>query len=123
MKPIVLVVAVAAYFAAAALTFAVIRWLDSDDVDLSLGVGAIAGAQFSAIMHGRIRGLTSTRSTKAMVGAALSLSAVVFGHALHQWLGAFEDLGVSIPLAAIGSFIFPFILFDHMRALVAGKSS
>ena len=51
---------------------------------------------------------------KALVGAALACGAVSLGVALHLAFAPFPYPGVSIPLAVVGSFVFPYVVFETM---------
>ncbi len=82
---------------------------------LALVVGAIIGTQISAwLYHKRGQDLTSNR-IKAIVGVELSLLAIFIGlcsQAILQWI-AFPEITLSI--SAVGSFIFPFVIFGQIQ--------
>ncbi len=82
---------------------------------LALVVGAIIGTQISAwLYHKRGQDLTSNR-IKAIVGVELSLLAIFIGlcsQAILKWI-AFPEITLSI--GAVGSFIFPFVIFGQIQ--------
>jgi hypothetical protein len=70
------------------------------------------------VVHYRQSGTTNSFSIKAALGAVLAISAVALGVILHFAFSPFEYVEVSVPIAAIGCFGFPFVLFDAMWKLV-----
>lgn len=102
------------FFVGAAITFAVIRLMEADHPELAFIVGAILGTELAALVHHRQEGTTNSFATKATVGLALAVAAVVVGITLHLMANPFHYPEISIPMAAVGSFVFPFVLFDTM---------
>ncbi len=114
MKAIVLIVSVASCVIGGAATFAVIQWIGKGTPELAFIVGAIVGTQVGAVVHYRQKGATNSPATKAKLGLALGGANVAFGLVLHYAAAPFAYADVSIPIAAVGGFVFPFVLFDTM---------
>lgn len=114
MKPIVYVSAIIGLILGGSITFGVIRWLDKGSPELAFVVGAVLGIQLAVIAHHRHPGASSSSRVKARVGAALAVSTILFGVALHFGWKAFEYPEISIPIAVVGTFFFPFVLLDTM---------
>lgn len=88
------------------------------DPGLALVVGAIIGTQIAAwLYHKRGQDLASNR-IKAIVGVELSLLAIFIGlcsQAILKWI-VFPEITLSI--GAVGSFIFPFVIFGQMQKVL-----
>ena len=56
----------------------------------------------------------STLKAKATFGVVLAISALAFGLVVQLLLTPFTFVEISIPFAVLGSFVFPFVLFDTM---------
>lgn len=121
MKPVLLAISVVAFVVGGAITFAIVRWLDKGSPHLAFIVGAILSTQAAAILHYRSPDAISAIRTKLSVGTALAITAAVFGLVVHFAFAPFEYVEVSIPVAAIGCFIFPLILFDTMGKALSKK--
>ena len=114
MKPACLVIAAVAFIIAAAIALAVIRGFSVGDTSLAFVVGAILGTQAGAIAHSRRSEADATIAVKLGLGAVLAGVALVFGIVVHFAVSPFEYPGVTLPIAAIGSFVFPFAIFNTM---------
>ena len=114
MKPMTLVIAVLAFIAGATLTFLVIRVIGAGNPGLSFIVGAILGTNVGAVVHHRQPGSKNTMQAKAVLGVVLAVSAVLIGIILHQATRPFKFVEISLLFAAIGSFVFPFVLMNTM---------
>src|SRR5688572_26258444 len=114
MKAVVYVSAILAFIVGASITFAVVRWLGKGDPELAFVVGAVLGTQLAAIVHPRSPGAASSPGVKARVGAALALSTILRGIVLHAVWKPFHYPEISIPIAVVGTFVFPFVLFETM---------
>jgi hypothetical protein len=114
VKPGVLAVAVVSLLVGGAVTFAVIRMVGKGSPELAFVVGAVLGTQLAAVVHHRTPGAASSSRVKAAIGVALACGVVVLGAVLHLAFAPFEFAWVSIPIAAVGAFVFPFVLFDTM---------
>ena len=113
-KPITITIAAASYFVAGLLTILTIRFISMGDPELSFVGGAVLGSQVGAIMHHRQPGAEPTATAKTVLGIMLAICAVIFGGILHLTINLFKYVEVSVPLAAVGSFVFPFVLFNKM---------
>ena len=114
VKPGVLVVAFVSLLAGGGVTFAVVRMVGKGNPELAFVVGAILGTQLAAMAHHRVAGAKSTPRVKAWIGADLACGALLLGVALHLAFAPFQFPAVSVPFAVVGSFVFPFVLFDTM---------
>ena len=122
MRAIAYIAATSAFVAGGAVTFAVVRWLGKGSPELAFVVGAVLGTQLAAAIHHRSRGAGNSPRLKAMIGLVLALTAILLGIVLHTVFEAFEYPDVSIPIGAVGTFIFPFVLFDTMCNALSGKT-
>ena len=114
VKPGVLAVAVVSLLVGGGITFAVVRLVGKGSPELAFVVGAVLGTHLAAVAHHRSPGAASSPRVKALVGAALACGAVALGVALHIAFAPFEFAVISIFFAVVGSFAFPFVLFDTM---------
>ena len=114
VKPLVPIVALLSLLVGGAVTFAVIRMLGKGSPELAFVVGAALGAQMAAVAHHRAEGAVSSTRVKAITGAALALGVIILGVILHFAFAPFEFPAISIPISAVGAFVFPFVLFDTM---------
>jgi hypothetical protein len=121
VKPTVFVVAVVAQLVGGAVTFAVVRMIGKGNPELAFVVGAVLGTQLAAVAHRRAAGAASSPGVKASVGAALACGALLMGVALHLAFAPFPFPGISIAFAVVGSFVFPFVLFDTMWNALSKK--
>src|SRR3954452_15943840 len=109
MKPIVYISAILAFIAGGSVTYAVVHWLGKGSPELAFVVGAVLGTQIAAVVHHRSPGAVSSPGVKAGVGAALALSTVLLGIAMHALWKPFTYPEIIIPIAVVGTFVFPFI--------------
>jgi hypothetical protein len=114
VKPGVLAVVVVSQLVGGAITFAVIRMVGKGSPELAFVVGAVLGTQLAVVAHKRTAGAETSARVKAWVGAALACGALLMGVVLHLAFAPFEIAAISIAFAAVGSFVFPFVLFDTM---------
>jgi F0F1-type ATP synthase membrane subunit a len=102
-------IAVAVVFVAVALlAYAVINAVGWDARDFALVAAAIVASQVGAIVWHYQAPATPERSVKLGLGVVVSATAVVFAlvfQAISGWLTYPE---VTVPIAAIGCFVFPF---------------
>ncbi|MDG2208104.1 MAG: hypothetical protein P8K78_09400 [Pirellulales bacterium] len=114
VKPVSLVIAAVAFIIGAAIALAVIRGFSVGDPSLAFVVGAILGAQAGAIAHSRHPEAEATVAVKLGLGAVLAGVALIFGFVVHFAISPFKYPDVTLAIAAIGSFIFPFAIFNTM---------
>lgn len=98
----------------ATITFAVIRAIDKGSPELAFVAGAILATQMAAVVHHRQHGTTNDFAIRLGLGAALAAAAIIVGGVLHLAFSPFRYPEISVPIAAIGSFVFPFVLFGAM---------
>jgi hypothetical protein len=113
VKRATLAAGIVSFLAGAALTLAVVLFFEFRWTELAFVVGAILGTQVGAMVHHRQKG-DNTSAVKIALGIALAATAVAFGLVVHFAFGVFVHPEVSIPMAGIGSFVFPFVLFNTM---------
>ncbi len=114
MKAACYVSAILAFIVGGGITFAVVRWLGKGSPELAFVVGAVLGTQMAAVVHRRSPGAVSAPGVKAGVGAAMALSTILLGTLMHALWKPFDYPEISIPIAVVGTFVFPFVLFDTM---------
>ena len=125
MKPKTLIISAFCYFIGGAITILITRAISIEKPELSFVVGAILASQVGALLHHRQPGAEPTVSAKATLGAVLAVCAIILGFILHLTFNPFTFVAVSISISAVGSFVFPFVLFNTMwKALTkAGSKS
>jgi hypothetical protein len=100
---------VAALFVAVALlAYAIIHAAGWEAHDFALVAAALVASQVGALIWRRQAPGSAERSVKLGLGAVLSVTAVAFTlifQAVSGWLAYPE---VTVPIAAIGCFVFPF---------------
>lgn len=121
MKPAHLAITAVVYVVVAFVTLAVIRGLNVGDTPLAMIVGAIVGTQVGAILHAREPESISSLSVKILLGSVLAGAAVLVGLLVYFLLGL-EHAEVTVPISAIGSFAFPFALFNQFFHLMRKSS-
>lgn len=114
LKAIALGTGVVSFFIGAAVTFAAIRLIGKGSPELAFVVGAILGTQLATVAHHRQPQATASAGTKLGLGVALGAAALIFGLLAHVAFRPYTYPDVSIPMAVVGSFVFPFVLFDTM---------
>ncbi len=114
MRPISLMLAAATYIIGAVVALAVIHGFSIGETSFAFLIGATVGTQAGAIAHGRSRDTNATIAVKLSLGAVLAGVALAFGIAVHFLAVGLTYPEVTLPIAAIGSFVFPFVLFDTM---------
>jgi hypothetical protein len=98
----------AVFVAVALLAYAVIRAVGWEAHDFALVAAAIVASQAGAVVWHRQAPGSAERSVKLGLGAVLSVTAVAFTlifQAVSGWLAYPE---VTVPIAAVGCFVFPF---------------
>jgi hypothetical protein len=115
MKATELAIVAGAHLVAFAVAAAVIRLLGIGDPGLALIAGASLGAGIAAMLYHRRNPDIAPFAVKAAAGGVLSCMAVITGvlsQLLLKWMTCPE---VVIPISAIGSFFFPWAVFNSMR--------
>ena len=122
MRIITLVTGISCFFVGALITLGIIRAIEKGSPELAFVVGAILGTQIAALVHHRQPGTSNSLAVMLSLGITLAVAAVVLGSILHVVFAPFNYPEISVPIAAVGSFVFPFVLFDTMwKALSKGK--
>ena len=114
MKPGELLIVGLAYVIGVSLAYAIIASFDGD-MNIALGIGALLGAEIGAWLYHRRESAAAPFVVKASVGGLMAILCVlqsILFQALWEWLKYPE---VSIPIAAVGTFGFPFALFGTMQ--------
>src|SRR5262249_4260849 len=112
----------AAFTVGAVVTYLVIRLLQSDMTFLSLVIGAVVGTQAGLIMYHRQPGASLTSQLKLRLGVVVAITGVVLSLIMQATIRWFRFPEVSIPIGAVGCFVFPFVLSDTLwKALEKGK--
>lgn len=108
-----------AYIIGVTLAYAVLSALGSADMNLALVMGAILGTEIGAWLYHRRVPAAAPFSVKASVGLLMAILCV-FQSLLFQTLwGWLKYPEVSIPIGAVGTFVFPFVLYGTMRKALA----
>lgn len=124
MKPSELFIVGLAYVVGVTVAYAVIGAFDGD-MNLALGMGAILGTQIGALLYHRREPAAAPFSVKASVGLLMAVLCVLQSLLFQALWGWLEYPELSIPIGAVGTFVFPFVLYGTMqKAMVkpqAGK--
>ncbi len=122
MKPSELFIVGIVYIIGVTLAYVILTALGGD-MNLALGMGAILGTQIGAWLYHRRVSATAPFSVKASAGLLMAILCVLQSllfQAMWRWLRYPE---VSIPIGAVGTFVFPFVLYGTMqKALVTAKA-
>jgi hypothetical protein len=102
---------VAATFVAVALViYAIIRAFRWEDTQFSLIGAALIATQVGTVLWHRQSPTSALSRVKSGLGILLAVTAVVFSLILQGLSGWLKYPEVVIPIAAIGCFVFPFVL-------------
>ena len=121
MRPATAIVSAMSFLVGGAATFGVIRWIGKGSPELAFVVGAILGTYLGVIVHHHQKNATNCARTKVALGLVLGATAIALGVALHVAFRPFPCAEVSIPLAAVGAFVFPLVIFDTMWNALSRK--
>lgn len=106
------------------MTYAIIAALHVGDVNISLVVGSIIGAEIAALLYHRRESATAPFSVKASVGLLMAVLCVIQSLLFQSLWGWQKFPEISIPIGAVGGFVFPFVLYGAMqKAIVKSKAS
>jgi hypothetical protein len=120
MRPKDLVFAGLAQIAVLSIGAGVVIGFRVGEPSLALVVGAIVGTQTGALLyHGRNREPAPV-SVKAATGAVLAVVCVIAGVLIQAISGWMIHPDIVIPIGALGSFAFPFVLFGTMQKAITG---
>jgi hypothetical protein len=103
-------VVAATYVAAALITFEIIARFDLDQEGLPMIMAAIVATNVGALLWHRRSADSPLRQVKLGLGLALLVSAVAFALVFQAATGRLTFPEVTIPIAAVGSFAFPFFI-------------
>jgi hypothetical protein len=121
MKPIVTTVTSVVFVAGAVVTYAIVRGLQSDMTFLSLVVGAILGTQAGLYMYHRQPDTFLTTGIKTRLGGVVAVTGVALSFVMQAVFHWFQFPAMSIPIGAIGCFVFPFVISEGLWKAI-GKS-
>lgn len=86
-----------------------------DDMNIALGLGAILGAQIGALLYHRRESAAAPFPVKASVGLLMAILCVIQSLLFQVLWGWLKYPEISIPIAAVGTFVFPFLLYGTMQ--------
>lgn len=113
MKTSTIAIAAAVLIVGASITLAVTRWLGAD-AEIAFVVGAVLATQVAAFVHFGTPGSVNSVKVKLVLGTVLAVAALLFGLLINALYSPFRFADVSIPIATIGTFGTPFVLFGQM---------
>lgn len=96
------------FIGTALVAYAVIRSVGGDATFFALVAGALVASQVGTWLWHRQAPNSPERTVKLGLGVFLSVTAVVFSLVFQAISGWLEYPQVTVPIAAIGSFVFPF---------------
>lgn len=107
-----------AYVVGVTLAYAVIAAFDGD-MNIALGMGAILGTQIGALLYHRREPAAAPFSVKASVGLLMAVLCVLQSLLFQALWGWLQYPELSIPIGAVGTFVFPFVLYGTMQKAMA----
>jgi hypothetical protein len=111
LKPLPLLLAAVSFCASAALALALIRTFQFGDDPMAMIVGATVGTLAGVIAHSRTADCGATRRAKTSLALVLASTAIAFGLVVQFGFAAFQYPEITLPVSAIGSFVFPYAIF------------
>lgn len=122
IKPSELSIVGLAYIAGVALTYAIIAAIRVGDVNISLVIGSVLGSVIGASLYHRRESAPASFSVKASVGLLMAVLCVAQSLLFQSLWGWQKFPEVSTPIGAVGSFVFPFVLYGTIqKATVKAK--
>lgn len=89
---------------------------------VALVVGATLGSGVAAWLYHRRNLNRAPGSVKMQTGVVLAVLCVIMAALIQAIWGWMAYPEIEIPIASVGTFVFPFVLFETMRNAVAKKS-
>jgi hypothetical protein len=123
LKPLALVLAAVAFAAAAGVALSLIRRFAVADDPLAMIVGATVGTMTGIVAHSRQPGAAPTRAARFSLGAALAATSLLVALVLHGLGLGFRLPEVTVPMSALGSFVFPFVFFGSTWKALRGPAT
>jgi hypothetical protein len=123
MKPAAYVATVLSAAVSTVVALLIIRAVGYSGTSMAFVVAAIIGTNVAVFVHHRSGGAALNGTNKAQIGASLALTALVVGGALQLLVGPFAYPEVTIPIAMVGSFVFPWAIADTMWKALEQKKS
>jgi hypothetical protein len=122
MRPRDLVLVGIAQIVGLAIAAAVIIGFRVGEPGMALVVGAVLGTETGAWLYHRTNHDPAPVSVKVATGAVLAVVGAITGGLIQLGSGWMLYPDIVIPIGALGSFVFPFVLFGTMqKAMSAGK--
>ena len=111
-------VGVLAHLAGFVVAMAIMRAADVGDTSFALIAAAIIGVQAAAVSFARREpaDVTASFGGKLILGTALAGAAALAGLGAHWFAGPLEYPEVTVPIGAIGTAVFPFVVFETFRS-------
>jgi hypothetical protein len=122
MKPSTLALALGAQLGAILLAFGVQRAVTGGSASgLPFIVGGIFGTQLGALRHARLPGSGNDARARGTLSAVLCVGALACGLGLQVAIAPFVAPEITLGFAAVGSAVFPWVLFNQMWRAVRPK--
>jgi Ni,Fe-hydrogenase III small subunit len=122
MKFSTMAIACAAFLIGALCTFLIMRAFDPAHGDLALIIGGILGTYTGVFFHHRQPASNPSLSAKVQLGLALAVVGGVFASMMQILTSWLEVPEITIAVAAVGCFCFPFAVFTTIwKALEDGR--
>lgn len=115
MKPSELLIVALVYVSGVTLAYFLLSSSQPQNMDFSLWLGAFLGSEIGAILYHRRESSIAPFSVKASVGLVMVILCVIQGflfQALWDW---FKYPAISISIAAVGTFVGPFLFYGTMQ--------
>lgn len=103
------------YLVSFTITALIISYFKVSYPGLAFIVGSLAGTQIAAWSHCKCCNKLATYRIKAIIGGQLSLLSIIAGYFSQLLLNWIAFPKVTLSISAIGSFIFPFVIFGQIQ--------
>lgn len=106
-----LLIAAASHIVVFSIALPVIMRVKPDSPELALGVAAITGTWIAALLNHRCRSIPASLLAKAALGGEMAMLCIIECLVVQWQWHIFAMPEVIIPVSAVGTFGFPFVLF------------